>query len=90
MNNHISHINKNVVLWTPLFCVSLRFPIHIVPCFFYCKQNKIKFTLIKRRFTAVKPTKFAYHLEVAYLDFIQFEKSSMSYLPLLENRKKIE
>ena len=40
MNNHISHINKNVVLWTPLFCVSLlRYPIHIVPCFFYCTSK---------------------------------------------------
>ena len=29
-------------------------------------------------------------LRVAYLDFIKFEKSSMIYLPLLENRKKIK
>ena len=29
-------------------------------------------------------------LRVAYHDFIKFEKSCMSYLPLLEKRKKIK
>ena len=30
----------------------LRYPTHIAPCFCYCKQNKIKLTLIKRHFNA--------------------------------------
>ena len=29
-------------------------------------------------------------LRIAYLGFSQFEKSRMSYLPLLENRKKMK
>ena len=35
------------------------------------------------------PTNLHVVLRVAYLDFVEFEKSSMSNLPLLENRKKL-
>ena len=41
-------------------------------------------------FYCIKPTNLHIILRVAYLDFIKFEKSSMIYLPLLENRKKIK
>ena len=48
----------------------IRFPTHIAPCFCYCKQNKIKLTLIKKTFYSVKLANLHIMLRVAYLDLI--------------------
>ena len=55
----------------------------IPACICYCKENEVKLT-----FYCVKLPDLDIMLRVDKCSFTQFEKSSMSYIPLLENRKK--
>ena len=38
-------------------------------------------------FCCIEPTNFSNILRIAYLSFIQLEKSNISYLSLFENKK---
>ena len=54
------------------------------------KAKRVQVNINQETFNCIKPTNLDIMFRIDNCGFIQFEKSSICYLPLLENRKKIK
>ena len=67
---------------------NLSYPTHIIQCFAIVGKVRSRYHLFKNILLWSQSSNLNITLKVAYWSFFQFEKSSMSYLPSLENWEK--